>query len=76
MSISGVLLGKLAVLPSCRSVLFGLFMLVERVMVLRLMMVMRGRMVVSSGLVMVLTGWMFWCLCHSMPLYGVVRIEC
>ncbi len=59
-----MLVGKLAVLFSCRGVLLGLFMLADRVMVLRLMMVMRGRMMVSSCVVMVLARWMFRCLCH------------
>jgi hypothetical protein len=63
-SIRRMLVGKLAVFLSCRGVLFGLFMLANRVMVLRLMMVMCGRMVVSSCMVMVLTRWMFRCLCH------------
>ena len=63
-SVCRMLVGKLAVLLSCRSVLLGLFMLADRVMVLRLMMVMRGRMMVSSCVVMVLTRWMFRCLCH------------
>ena len=59
-----MLVGKLAVLLSCRGVLLGLFMLADRVMVLRLMMVMRGCMMVSSCVVMVLTRWMFRFLCH------------
>jgi hypothetical protein len=63
-SIRRMLVGKLAVFLSCRGVLFGLLMLANRVMVLRLMMVMCGRMVVSSCMVMVLTRWMFRCLCH------------
>jgi hypothetical protein len=59
-----MLVGKLAVLLSCLRVLLGLFMFADRVMVLRLMMVMRGSMMVSSCVVMVLTRWMFRCLCH------------
>ena len=59
-----MLVGKLAVLFSCRGVLLGFFMLADRVVVLRLMMVMRGRMMMSSRVVMVLTRWMFRCLCH------------
>ena len=59
-----MLVGKLAVLLSCRGVLLGLFTLADRVMVLRLMMVMGGRMMVSSCVVMVLTRWMFRFLCH------------
>jgi hypothetical protein len=42
------------VLQSCRRVLLGVFMLANRVMVLCLMVVMRGGMVVRSGVVMVL----------------------
>ena len=63
-SVRRMFVGKLAVLFSCRGVLLGLFMLADRVMVLRLMMVMRGRMMVSSCVVMVLTRWMLRCLCH------------
>jgi hypothetical protein len=67
-----MLVGKLAVLLSCRCVLLGLFMLADRVMVLRLMMVMRGRMMVSSRMVMVLARWMFRCLCHL----GALSMRC
>ena len=59
-----MLVGKLAVLLSCRGVLLGLSMLADRVMMLRLMMVMRSRVMVSSCVVMVLTRWMFRFLCH------------
>jgi hypothetical protein len=59
-----MLVGELAMLLSCRGVLLGLFMLADRVMMFRLMMVMRGRMMVSSCVVMVLTRWMFRCLCN------------
>ncbi len=55
---------KLAVLQSCRRVLLGLFVLADRVMVLCLMVVMRGRMVVRGGVMMVLARRMFRCLCH------------
>ena len=74
-----MLVGKLAVLLSCRGVLLGLFMLADRVMVLRLMMVMRGRMMVSSCVVMVLTRWMFRFLCHFDALVCVVwgrNVQC
>jgi len=71
-----MLVGKLAVLLSCRGVLLGLFMLADRVMVLRLMMVMRGRMMVSSCVVMVLTRWMFRCLCHLHALVCVNALGC
>jgi hypothetical protein len=53
LSVCRMLVGELAVLLSCRGVLLGLFMLADRVMVLRLMMVMRGRVMVSSCVVMV-----------------------
>ena len=63
-SVRRMLVGELAMLLSCRGVLLGLFMLADRVMMFRLMMVMRGRMMVSSCVVMVLARWMFRCLCH------------
>jgi hypothetical protein len=78
-SVCRMLVGKLAVLLSCRGVLLGLFMLADRVMVLRLMMVMRGRMMVSSCVVMVLTRWMFRFLCHFDALVCVVwgrNVQC
>ena len=73
-----MLVGKLAVLLSCRGVLLSLFMLADRVMVLRLMMVMRGRMMMSSCVVMVLTRWMFRFLCHldALCLYGWMPFVC
>ena len=71
-SVCRMLVGKLAVLLSCRGVLLGLFMLADRVMVLRLMMVMRGCMMVSSCVVMVLTRWMFRFLCHLDALCMVI----
>ena len=67
-----MLVGKLAVLLSCRGVLLGLFMFADRVMVLRLMMVMRSRMMVSGCVVMVLARWMFRRLCHWMSFVCVV----
>ena len=63
-SVCRMLVGKLAVLLSCRGVLLGLFMFADRVMALRLMMVMRSRMMVSGCVVMVLARWMFGRLCH------------
>ncbi len=58
-SIRGMFVSALAMFMSCSCVLLGVFMLAERVMVLRLMMMMRGGMVVSCRLVMMLTRWMF-----------------
>ena len=49
----GVLVTMFAMLVCRRRMLLGLFMLADRVMVLRLMMVMRGRVMVSSCVVMV-----------------------
>jgi len=54
----------LAMFLSCSCVLLGFFMLADRVMVLRLMMMMGRGVVVSSCLVMMLTRGMFRCLCH------------
>jgi hypothetical protein len=70
-----MLVGKLAVLLSCLGVLLGLFMFADRVMVLRLMMVMRGSMMVSSCVVMVLTRWMFRCLCHLDALFYALSCD-
>jgi hypothetical protein len=46
---------ELAMFLSCSRVLLGLFMLADRVMVLRLMMMVGGGMVVSGRLVVMLT---------------------
>ena len=64
-------------LLSCRGVL-GIFMLADRVMVLRLMMVMRGRMMVSSCVVMELTRRMFRSVCLGCLLYDWIapRMRC
>jgi hypothetical protein len=51
--------GKLTVLMSSRRVLLCLFMLSKIVMMGRLMVVMRGGVVVSCRMVVVLTGWVF-----------------
>jgi hypothetical protein len=56
--------GKLAVFQSCRRVLLSLLVLADRVMVLCLVVVMRGRMVVRGGVMMVLARGVFRCLCH------------
>jgi|GEM_PF-6626576 len=58
-SIRGMFVSELAMFQSCSCVLLGICMLTERVMVLCLMMMMRGGMVVSGRLVMMLTRWMF-----------------
>ena len=63
-SLCSMLMGKLAVFQSRCCVLLGLFVLTERVMMLRLMVVMRGGMVVTGRPVMMLTRWMFRSLCH------------
>ena len=49
---------------SCSCVLHCLFVLTERVMMRRLVVMMRGGVVVGSRLVMMLLGRMFRCLCH------------
>lgn len=54
-----MLVGKLAMFQSGRGVLFGLFVLAERVMMLCLMMMVRGSMVVTGRVVMMLTRRMF-----------------
>lgn len=58
-SLCGMLVGKLAMFQSGRGVLFGLFVLAERVMMLCLMMMVRGSMVVTGRVVMMLTRRMF-----------------
>ena len=55
-SIRGMFVSELAMFQSCSCVLLGICMLTERVMVLCLMMMMmRGGMVVSGRLVMMLS---------------------
>jgi len=49
-------------LMSCGRVLLRLFVLAERVVMRRLMVMVRSGVVVSSRVVMVLLGWMFLCL--------------
>jgi hypothetical protein len=66
MFVSGgrVLVGHLTVLV-CRSrVLLGVVVFTHGVMVGRLMMVMRGSMVVGRCLLVVVTCRVLWCLCH------------
>jgi hypothetical protein len=53
-----MLVGKLAMLDSRGCVFLSIFVLAERVVMLRLMMMVRGRMVVNSRLVMMLARWM------------------
>jgi hypothetical protein len=55
---------QLAVLMSRSSVLLGIFVLAECVVMLGLMMMMRRGVVVSGRLMMMLTRWMFRRLCH------------
>ena len=59
-----MLVGKLAMVMCRRRVLFGLFVLANRVMVRRLMVMMRGGMVVTGRRVMMLMRRMTRCLCH------------
>jgi hypothetical protein len=61
---SGVFVGKLTMFVSRSCVLLGFFMLAERMVMLGLNMVVRGRMVMSGRQEMMLTRRMFWCLCH------------
>jgi hypothetical protein len=63
-SVSGMFVGRFAVLQSCRRMLLSLLVLADRVMVLCLVVVMRGRMVVRGGVMMVLARGMFRGLCH------------
>lgn len=75
-SFNSMLVGKLAVLHSCRGMPLGLFMLADRVMVLCLMVMMRGCMVVRSSVMMVLARGMLRCMCHrETPFHGVVRAK-
>ena len=53
-------MSELAMLVSCSCVLLGLVMLAKIVVMGCLMMMVRSRMVVSRGLVMMLTRRMFW----------------
>ena len=53
-----MLVGKLVMFASRSRVLLGLFMLTEFVMMGRLMVMMRGGVVVRGRLVMMLTRWM------------------
>lgn len=55
-----VFLSQLAMFLSCGCVLLRLFVIAERVVMRRLMVMMRSGVVVSSRLVMVLLGRMFF----------------
>jgi hypothetical protein len=75
-SLCGMLVGKLAMVMSCRRVLFGLFVLANRVMVRRLMVMMRRGMVVTGRRVMMPNCRMTWCLCHfSVPPFQSVATK-
>ena len=60
----GMFVGKLAMSESRSCVLLRLFVLAEFVMMGRLMVMMRGGVVVSGSLVMMLTRRMLRGLCH------------
>jgi hypothetical protein len=61
---SGMFMGKLAMFESRSCVLLRLFVLAEIVMMGRLMVMMRGGVVVSGRLVVMFTRRMLWSLCH------------
>ena len=60
----GMLMSGLAMLQSRRGVLLGLLMLADSMVMGRLIMMMRGRVMVSGRLKVVLSRWMLRCLCH------------
>ena len=60
----GVSVGKLAMVESRSCVLLRLLVLAEFVMMGRLMVMMRGGVVVSGRLMVMLTRRMLRCLCH------------
>jgi len=66
MSVGGraLLVSVLAVFVRRGRVMLGVLMLAARVVMLRLVMVMRGGVVVRGRLVMMLGRWMLGCLCH------------
>jgi hypothetical protein len=55
-----VFVGELAMFMSCSRVLLGFFVLADRVMMLGLMVMVRGGVVMSGSLVMMLTCRMCW----------------
>ena len=61
----GVLVGLLAMLVSRFGVLLCLFVLAEIMMMGGLMVMMRGCVVMSGRLMMMLTGRMLWGFCHG-----------
>ena len=69
----GMFMGKLAMFVSRSGVFLRLFVLAEIVMMGRLMVMMRGGVVVSGRLVVMLTRWMLWCLCHLR--YSSLRVN-
>jgi hypothetical protein len=60
----GVFVGKLAMVESRSCVLLRLLVLAEFVMMGRLVVMMRGSVVVSGRLMVMLTRRMLRCLCH------------
>ena len=60
----GMFLGEFAMLVSCSCVLFGIFVLAERVVMLGLVMMMCCSMVLSGREMMMLMRWMLRRLCH------------
>jgi hypothetical protein len=56
--------GELAVLVGGGSVLFGMFMLADRMMMSGLMAMMRGGVMMSGRLMMMLGRWMLYRPCH------------
>ena len=55
---------KFAMFESRSRVFLCLFVFAELVVMGRLKVMMSGGMVVSGGFEVMLTRWMFWCLCH------------
>ena len=63
---------RLAVLVCSGGVLFCILVLTYGVMMLRLMVVMRGGVMMGGRLMVMLTRRMLWCLCHFItPSLGV-----
>jgi hypothetical protein len=59
-----MLVGELAMFVSRSGVFLCLFVFAELVVMGRLKVMMRGGMVVSGSIEVMLTPWMFWCLGH------------
>ena len=67
---------RLAVLACSGGVLFYVLVLAYGVMMSRLMVVMRGSVMVSGRLMVMLTRRMLWCLCHFIaPALGVIASD-